>query len=75
MERNYDILCMGRALLDLYANEVGVPFAEVQNFAAYVGGCPANICVSARRLGLLLTHARTEPGSQSRSRRLVLRRR
>ncbi len=52
MERDYDILCMGRALLDLYANEVGVPFAEVQNFAAYVGGCPANICVSARRLGL-----------------------
>lgn len=52
MERNYDILCMGRALLDLYANETGVPFAEVQNFAAYVGGCPANICVSARRLGL-----------------------
>jgi 5-dehydro-2-deoxygluconokinase len=52
MERSYDILCMGRALLDLYANEVGVPFAEVQNFAAYVGGCPTNICVSARRLGL-----------------------
>ena len=52
MERKYDILCMGRALLDLYANEIGVPFAEVQNFAAYVGGCPANICVSARRLGL-----------------------
>ena len=52
MNRTYDILCMGRALLDLYANEVGVPFAEVQNFAAYVGGCPANICVSARRLGL-----------------------
>ncbi|MBI1764009.1 MAG: 5-dehydro-2-deoxygluconokinase [Acidobacteria bacterium] len=51
-QHKFDILCMGRALLDLYANEVGVPFAEVQNFAAYVGGCPANICVSARRLGL-----------------------
>ncbi len=51
-QHQFDILCMGRALLDLYANEVGVPFAEVQNFAAYVGGCPANICVSARRLGL-----------------------
>jgi len=43
---------MGRACLDLYANEVGVPFAEVQNFAAYVGGCPANVAVGARRLGL-----------------------
>ena len=48
----YDLISMGRACLDLYANEVGVPFAEVQNFAAYVGGCPANVAVGARRLGL-----------------------
>jgi 5-dehydro-2-deoxygluconokinase len=48
----YDLISMGRACLDLYANEVGVPFPEVKNFAAYVGGCPANIAVGARRLGL-----------------------
>jgi len=43
---------MGRACLDLYANEVGVPFAQIKSFAAYVGGCPANIAVGAQRLGL-----------------------
>jgi 5-dehydro-2-deoxygluconokinase len=48
----YDLISLGRACLDLYANEVGVPFPEVKNFAAYVGGCPANIAVGARRLGL-----------------------
>jgi 5-dehydro-2-deoxygluconokinase len=48
----FDLISMGRACLDLYANEVGVPFDEVQNFAAYVGGCPANVAVGARRLGL-----------------------
>jgi 5-dehydro-2-deoxygluconokinase len=51
-EREYDLISMGRACLDLYANEIGAPFAEVKNFAAYVGGCPANIVVGAQRLGL-----------------------
>lgn len=51
-EARYDLLSVGRACLDLYADEVGVPFPEVEHFSAYVGGCPANIAVSARRLGL-----------------------
>jgi 5-dehydro-2-deoxygluconokinase len=52
MERSYDILAMGRSSIDLYANEVGAPFTEIKSFAAYVGGCPTNISVGARRLGL-----------------------
>jgi len=48
----YDLVSMGRACIDLYANEIGVPFPEIKSFAAYVGGCPANIAVGARRLGL-----------------------
>ena len=52
MEPRYDLLVMGRALMDLYANEAGVPFAAVRSFAVYVGGCPANISVGAARLGL-----------------------
>jgi 5-dehydro-2-deoxygluconokinase len=52
MNRSYDILCMGRSCIDLYANEVGAPFAEIKSFAAYVGGCPTNISVGTRRLGL-----------------------
>lgn len=48
----YDLLTMGRSSIDLYANEVGAPFVEIASFAAYVGGCPTNIAVGARRLGL-----------------------
>lgn len=43
---------MGRSSIDLYANEVGAPFVDIQSFAAYVGGSPTNIAVGAQRLGL-----------------------
>ncbi|RAQ95859.1 5-dehydro-2-deoxygluconokinase [Thermogemmatispora tikiterensis] len=47
-----DLITMGRSSLDLYANDIGVPFVNIRSFAAYVGGCPTNISVGARRLGL-----------------------
>ena len=50
--KTYDLLCVGRAAIDLYANDIGAPFEEITSFAAFVGGCPTNICVEARRLGL-----------------------
>jgi 5-dehydro-2-deoxygluconokinase len=50
--RSYDIVAMGRSSIDLYANEIGAPFPEIKSFAAYVGGCPTNISVGTRRLGL-----------------------
>jgi 5-dehydro-2-deoxygluconokinase len=43
---------MGRSCIDLYSNDVGAPFIDVTSFAAYVGGCPTNISVGTRRLGL-----------------------
>ena len=63
-ERNVDVLLMGRSSIDLYANEIGAPFPEIKNFAAYVGGCPTNISVGTRRLGLrsaLLTAVGPDP--------------
>jgi 5-dehydro-2-deoxygluconokinase len=48
----YDVLAMGRSSIDLYSNDIGVPFVEISSFAAYVGGCPTNISVGTRRLGL-----------------------
>ena len=63
-ERTYDILSMGRSCIDLYANDIGVPFPEIKTFAAYVGGCPTNISVGTRRLGLraaLLTAVGVDP--------------
>ncbi len=64
MSTTYDILSMGRSSLDLYSNDVGSPFPEITNFAAYVGGSPTNISVGARRLGLktaLLTAVGEDP--------------
>ena len=63
-ERQFDVLLMGRSSIDLYANEIGAPFHEIKNFAAYVGGCPTNISVGTRRLGLrsvLLTAVGPDP--------------
>lgn len=48
----YDVLAMGRSSIDLYAHEIGVPITAVSSFDAYVGGCPTNISVGTRRLGL-----------------------
>jgi 5-dehydro-2-deoxygluconokinase len=50
--RPYDVLAMGRSSIDLYAHEIGLPIAEVKSFDAYVGGCPTNVSVGTRRLGL-----------------------
>ncbi|MBI2913496.1 MAG: 5-dehydro-2-deoxygluconokinase [Chloroflexi bacterium] len=63
-DRAYDILAMGRSSIDLYSNDVGAPFEEIKSFAAYVGGCPTNISVGTRRLGLrslLLTAVGDDP--------------
>lgn len=44
--------------------DIGKPFEEITGFSAYVGGCPANISVGTRRLGLksaLLTGVGHDP--------------
>jgi 5-dehydro-2-deoxygluconokinase len=48
----YDVITMGRSSIDLYSNDIGAPFVDITSFAAYVGGCPTNISVGTRRLGL-----------------------
>jgi len=47
-----DLICMGRAAVDLYGEQVGARLEDVSSFAKYLGGCPANIAVGASRLGL-----------------------
>jgi 5-dehydro-2-deoxygluconokinase len=64
MAKTYDLIAMGRSSIDLYANDVGAPFVEITSFAAYIGGCPTNISVGTRRLGLnsaLLTALGNDP--------------
>jgi 5-dehydro-2-deoxygluconokinase len=48
----YDVLAVGRSSIDLYAHEIGCAIADVRSFDAYVGGCPTNVSVGTRRLGL-----------------------
>ncbi|RMF80208.1 MAG: 5-dehydro-2-deoxygluconokinase [Chloroflexi bacterium] len=52
MPKKYDLICMGRNSIDLYANDIGAPFEEITSFAALVGGSPTNISVGTHRLGL-----------------------
>ncbi|MDZ4721685.1 MAG: 5-dehydro-2-deoxygluconokinase [Roseiflexaceae bacterium] len=47
-----DLLTMGRSSIDLYSADIGAPFEEISAFSAFVGGCPTNISVGVRRLGL-----------------------
>jgi len=50
--RPYDFIAMGRAAVDLYGEQIGGRLEDMQSFAKYLGGCPANISVGAARLGL-----------------------
>ncbi len=52
ISKSYDVITMGRSSIDLYSNDIGAPFVDITSFAAYVGGCPTNISVGTRRLGL-----------------------
>src|SRR5258708_2122146 len=50
--KTYDVITMGRSSIDRYSNDIGVRLEEISSFAGYVGGCPTNISVGTRRLGL-----------------------
>ncbi len=52
MSAGLDLICMGRAAVDLYGEQIGARLEDQASFARYLGGCPANIAVGAARLGL-----------------------
>jgi 5-dehydro-2-deoxygluconokinase len=59
-----DVICVGRAAVDLYAEQVGVPLEDVTSFAKYLGGSPGNVSVGTAKLGLssaMLTRVGDEP--------------
>ena len=47
-----DLVCMGRAAVDLYGEQIGGRLEDMQIFAKYLGGSPANTAVGVARLGL-----------------------
>lgn len=51
-ERSLDIICLGRAGVDLYAEKEQTPLAEADRFIRQMGGSSGNIAVGCARLGL-----------------------
>ena len=50
--RETDLLCIGRGIADLYADQLGGRLEDAISFSAYIGGSATNICVGVQRLGL-----------------------
>lgn len=51
-DREFDIIAIGRACIDLNAVEYNRPMEETMTFSKYVGGSPANIAIGSSKLGL-----------------------
>ncbi|MFT2109568.1 5-dehydro-2-deoxygluconokinase [Marinomonas sp. 2405UD68-3] len=51
VNRALDVICLGRAGVDLYAHEENVDMEDVSGFDKHVGGSPANIAVALSKLG------------------------
>jgi 5-dehydro-2-deoxygluconokinase len=50
--RSFDVICVGRAAVDLYGEQIGGRLEDMLSFAKYLGGSPANTAIGAARLGL-----------------------
>jgi 5-dehydro-2-deoxygluconokinase len=50
--RPIDLICMGRAAVDLYGEQIGGRLEDMRTFNKYLGGSPANTAVGLARLGL-----------------------
>lgn len=46
------VVAIGRACIDLNANEINRPMEQTMTFTKYVGGSPANIAIGLARLGI-----------------------
>jgi len=52
MKTHPQVLTIGRSSIDLYSQNIGAAFEEIQGFDAFVGGSPLNIAVGCSRLGI-----------------------
>jgi len=51
-QRTLDVICLGRAAVDLYGEQIGSPLQDMSSFAKYLGGSSGNIAFGTARLGL-----------------------
>ncbi|MGY0219424.1 bifunctional 5-dehydro-2-deoxygluconokinase/5-dehydro-2-deoxyphosphogluconate aldolase [Endozoicomonadaceae bacterium StTr2] len=50
--RPLDVICLGRAAVDLYGEQIGSRLEDMSSFAKYIGGSSGNIACGTARLGL-----------------------
>ena len=51
-QENLDLITLGRVSMDLFSEQIGAPFTEIESFSTSVGGSPTNIAIGTSRLGL-----------------------
>ena len=51
-EKSLDLICLGRAAVDLYGQQIGSRLEDMGSFAKYLGGSSGNIAAGTARLGL-----------------------
>ena len=51
MSRPLDVICLGRAAVDFYGNQVGGRLEDMQSFEKYLGGSSGNVAAGLGRLG------------------------
>lgn len=52
MNKQLDVITIGRSSVDLYGAQVGGRLEDMGTFHKYIGGSPTNIACGAARLGL-----------------------
>ncbi|MEX2124117.1 MAG: 5-dehydro-2-deoxygluconokinase [Woeseia sp.] len=63
-DKTLDVICLGRAAVDLYGQQVGGRLEDMQSFAKYLGGSSGNLAAGLARLGrksAMLTRVGDEP--------------
>jgi len=51
-EKSLDVICLGRAAVDFYGDQIGSRLEDMSSFSKYMGGSSANIAHGSARLGL-----------------------
>lgn len=52
MEKQFDVICMGRVAVDLYSQQIGARLEDASSFAKYLGGSSGNVAYGTARRGL-----------------------
>ncbi len=50
--KTLDVICLGRAAVDLYSEQIGSALEDANSFKKYLGGSSANIAFGTARMGL-----------------------